>query len=107
MIASSTASRIAVPTVSECATDDMLRDAILNGLRQSGYRALARVQCEVVGGTVALSGVVPSFFLKQIAQTIIMRMSGVTRLTNRLEVQSSSAGSGLSVSHRGLEKLAS
>lgn len=107
MIASSSASGIALPSVSERGMDDMLRDAILNGLRQSGYRALSRIQCEVMGGTVALSGVVPSFFLKQIAQTIIMRMSGVKRLTNQLEVHSSSGGSGFAVSHRGLEKMAS
>ena len=85
----------------------MLRDAILDGLRQSGYRALSRVQCEVVGGTVALSGVVPSYFLKQVAQTISMRMSNVKKLTNHLEVLSSSEDSGFSVSHRALEKMAS
>ncbi len=107
MVASSTASGIALLPESERGTDDRLRDAILNGLRQSGYRALARVQCEVVGGTVALSGVVPSFFLKQIAQTIIMRMSGVQRLTNHLDVPSSSGDSGFSVSHRALEQMAS
>lgn len=107
MIAASTASGIALLPIPERGTDDMLRDAILNGLRHSGYGALSRVQCEVVGGTVALSGVVPSFFLKQIAQTIIMRMSSVKRLTNHLEVQSPSGDSGFSVSHRAIEKMAS
>jgi hypothetical protein len=42
-----------------------------------------------------LSGVVPSFFLKQIAQAILLRVDGVKGLTNHLEVQSPHCGPGL------------
>jgi osmotically-inducible protein OsmY len=89
VIATSTNSDIAFLPASEPGVDGLLRDAAIEGLRRSGYRALSDVQCEVMGGMVALSGVVPSFFLKQIAQAIILRMVSVKGLINHLEVQTS------------------
>lgn len=56
-------------------------------LRQSGYVALRRVQCEWQNGVIALGGKVPSFFLKQMAQTLVSQVEGVRRVENRIKVQ--------------------
>jgi len=100
IIATSIDSGIALLPASERGTDSLLRDAVIQGLRRSGYRALSDVTCDVTDGVVSLSGVVPTFFMKQIAQTIILRMGTVERLANQLEVQSSYCESSLSESHQ-------
>jgi hypothetical protein len=107
MISTSTLSETVILPASVRGADDHLQDAIIQGLRCSGYRALSDVQCDVMGDVVALSGIVPSFFLKQIAQTIILRMGSVKRLKNHLEVQSTSYDSGFSEPHQDFEKIAS
>jgi hypothetical protein len=53
----------------------------------SGYRPVALLDCEVIQGVVVPSGVVPSFYMKQIAQTVILRLESVNGLENRVEVQ--------------------
>jgi osmotically-inducible protein OsmY len=107
MMATSASSAIGILPASERADDGLLRDAVLQGLRHSGYRSLFNVQCDVTDGAVALAGVVPSFFMKQIAQTIILRLGGVNRLANNLEVRSAFRDADPSESHREFEKLAS
>jgi len=66
--------------------DHELREAVIQGFRQSGYRSLSNIECEVSGGMVVIFGVVSSFFLKQIAQTIILRF-GQVEVKNNLRVQ--------------------
>lgn len=55
-------------------------------LRNSAYLALRRVQCEVHGGTATLNGRLPTYFLKQMAQTIVAQMEGVNAIINHIEV---------------------
>jgi len=55
-------------------------------LGRSGYRSLQRVHCEYVAGTLTLRGQVPSFYMKQVAQTVVKSLRGVTLIDNRLEV---------------------
>ena len=55
-------------------------------LRATGYVALATIECEVVYGEVILHGVVPTYYLKQLAQTIVLNQPDVTRVQNRLQV---------------------
>jgi osmotically-inducible protein OsmY len=69
-------------------SDRLIREAAMRGLRHSGYRALAKVRCDVTDGVVCLSGAVPTFFVKQIAQTIVLRLGGLKQLANQLEVES-------------------
>lgn len=57
-------------------------------LAESGYPPLARIECEAVQGTLVLSGVVSSFYLKQIAQTVVMQLEAAHGVENRVEVQS-------------------
>jgi len=59
-------------------------------LRASPYAALRGVCCCRQGGCVVLCGTVPSFYLKQVAQCVLLKRWGAAvRLENRLEVASS------------------
>lgn len=60
---------------------------VMAALRSTGYRLLANLQCEVQDGIVKLSGSVPSFFLKQMAQSVVLRLDQVKRVENSLEVR--------------------
>src|ERR1035438_6315928 len=89
MVATSSTSEIASPPkVLEPGDDCPLREAVIRGLRNSGYSSLSRIQCEVLEGEVVVGGVVPSFYLKQMAQTIILRI-GQIKVKNNLYVQDS------------------
>ena len=55
-------------------------------LRQSGYLQLHLVSCEFHEGVLTLRGRVSSFYLKQVAQTLIRGLDGVGEINNRLEV---------------------
>lgn len=66
--------------------DDRLRAAALGLLRRSGYSPLARLNCEVRDGRAVLSGVVPSFYPKQLAQALLLRLGEPQGVKNLLEV---------------------
>jgi osmotically-inducible protein OsmY len=53
----------------------------------SGYASLLFVDYEVEQDRVVLRGRVPTYHLKQIAQSVIQRVPGVSRVDNRLVVQ--------------------
>ncbi len=58
-------------------------------LRRSGYPFLRSVKCEVHSGVMVLSGSVPTFHLKQMAQELASHTPGVRQIENRLHVTSS------------------
>jgi osmotically-inducible protein OsmY len=64
----------------------LLRSAVLAALRGSGYRSLWNVDCQVQDGLVILSGAVPSFYLKQVAQSLILRLDRVKEVRNTVRV---------------------
>ena len=55
-------------------------------LRKSGYHQLQLISCEFHEGVLTLRGRVSSFYLKQVAQTLINQLDGVGEVNNRLEV---------------------
>jgi hypothetical protein len=55
-------------------------------LRQSTYPDVRRLRVQVSEDTVILSGIVPSFFLKQIAQESLRSCLGGRRLINKVVV---------------------
>jgi osmotically-inducible protein OsmY len=55
-------------------------------LRESGYHQLSVVSCDFHEGVLTLRGKVSSFYLKQVAQTLIRRLQRVAEVNNRLEV---------------------
>lgn len=66
--------------------DGRVETAARRALNGSGYRDLARVRCHAQGGTVVLSGRVASFYMKQLAQAVLLRLEAVAAVVNRLEV---------------------
>jgi hypothetical protein len=67
---------------------ELLRDAVIAALRSSGYRHLRNLECKVREDLVILMGVLPSFYLKQVAQTIVMSVDQVREVRNAVEVES-------------------
>jgi osmotically-inducible protein OsmY len=73
------------PTVAIYSADAVAEEAerILMG---SPYRHLRRVRCSYHDGILTLHGHVPSFFLKQMAQSVVSRVDGVRRVNNEIKV---------------------
>ena len=59
-------------------------------LRNNSYLALKNVSCEYNEGVLTLRGCLPTYYLKQIAQTAVARVAGVERVNNEIEVITSS-----------------
>lgn len=55
-------------------------------LSQSAYYALRYLSCQDHEGIVTIIGRVPSYYLKQVAQTIVSSIEQVGGVINRLEV---------------------
>ena len=63
-----------------------LRDRARTHLRQSPYHAVRRVNVDERQGVLTLSGLLPNFFLKQMAQTAVAKIDGVKSIVNRIDV---------------------
>jgi hypothetical protein len=71
-----------------CGTEDEgIRIAALKLLQSSGYTALLRLRCEVTDAVVIVHGILPSYYLKQMAQTILQRLEGIQSVMNLVEVR--------------------
>jgi osmotically-inducible protein OsmY len=60
--------------------------AATSRLRKSDYHELHLISCAFHEGVLTLRGRVSTFYLKQVAQTLIASLEGVERINNRLEV---------------------
>jgi len=56
-------------------------------LRESPYVALRHVQCRCAGGVLTLTGEAPTYYTKQIAQTILQDLENVSQIDNRIVVR--------------------
>lgn len=65
---------------------DLLESQILRTLTESGHAQLRQVQVAISGAEVALLGRVPTYYLKQLAQSLVLSIEGVESLRNELEV---------------------
>jgi hypothetical protein len=65
---------------------DELRERVVRALSSLGYPSLASVDCEVASNRVILSGYLPSYHLKQMAQVVALRVTGPGRVDNRVVV---------------------
>jgi osmotically-inducible protein OsmY len=70
-------------------TDASLSHLVKQTLRETHYAALQRIRCHVLHGIVELSGDVPSFYSKQIAQEVLLNLDCAPRIENRLHVRCS------------------
>ena len=68
---------IAEQSVSTCAK---------SRLDRSNYRELREIECDSTGTTLILRGRVSSFYMKQMAQTLVHNLEGVHKIINRLDV---------------------
>jgi osmotically-inducible protein OsmY len=59
-----------------------------NRLRCNSYLALKNVHCEAPAeaDVVVLRGCLPTYYLKQVAQTVVAAVDGVRRVENRIQV---------------------
>jgi len=77
-----------VPLVSDLGKDSSapLVSAAHERLLRSAY-PLREVRCECREGRFVLAGRVSSYYLKQVAQSLVFGLPGVELLVNRIEVE--------------------
>ena len=63
-----------------------MAERITRALRQTGYTALGEIKVAIHRRDVRLSGQIPTYYLKQIAQTTVLAIPGVQHIDNDLEV---------------------
>src|SRR5580704_8171852 len=57
--------------------DRSIRETVNKVLFETGYAPLRRIRCDVSDGVVKLTGNVPSFYVKQLAQTAVLRVEQI------------------------------
>ncbi|MCH9655463.1 MAG: BON domain-containing protein [Planctomycetes bacterium] len=67
--------------------DNQLIARIRRVLRSSGYAALSQIRVSVEQGNVRLEGQIPTYFLKQVAQTQVLALEEVRFVSNHLIVE--------------------
>ena len=70
--------------------DRQLYNEVAYALASSKYTSIRRLSCSVSQGVVELSGTVPSFYLKQLAQAAIMQLSSEAMVRNLVQVSDES-----------------
>jgi hypothetical protein len=88
--------------------DDGVHFAASKLLQSSSYAALRGLRCEVMETVAVVHGVVPSYFLKQMAQSVIRRLDGIQSVMNLVEVRAAKGPQDnrlLCESHVGSEKI--
>ncbi len=61
--------------------------AAKSDLKRSGYHPVRSVTCHYDNGVLTLRGRLPSFFLKQVAQSVVRhRLEGLVTIDNQVEV---------------------
>jgi osmotically-inducible protein OsmY len=84
--AESTEVRSASPNAGGAGARTDIHQAVQSQLQRSPYRALRFVAFHIHEGTAVLTGKVPSYFLKQMAQHLVGQTQGVSRVRNELSV---------------------
>ena len=68
--------------------DDLLSQYVERALRSNGHIHLRCLEVSVRTGQVVLSGRVPSYYVKQVAQAVALAVCGVRTVRNELTVTS-------------------
>ena len=88
MISSANPSHVltySVPSHTQVRHHDVAQQA-QRRLSSSDYYSMRSVRCEYHEGVLTLRGRLPSFYLKQIAQTLVVSVHGVETVSNRVDV---------------------
>ena len=75
---------------SPAAMDSEMMAAAESHLRRHPYLALRNISCECHHGQLTLRGCLPSYYLKQIAQTVVAKIDGIAGIRNEIKVVGSS-----------------
>ena len=67
-------------------TSGEIRLAAEDALRNAGYAPVAELHCEVIDDLLLLTGELPSYYLKQIAQEAILRTGAASQVRNLVSV---------------------
>lgn len=62
-------------------------DSVRISFEKVGYPQLSAVECVIEEGQIRLTGVLNSFYLKQVAQSVAMKASGIRLIDNQIEVR--------------------
>ena len=64
-----------------------LEDRVRISFEQLGYPQLNAIKCIAEGDQMLLTGVLNSFYLKQVAQSVAVKIPGVRDVRNEIEVR--------------------
>jgi osmotically-inducible protein OsmY len=76
----------AAPLLLQCLEDLRLAERVERALGATGYGPLRGIAVTVQARVVILAGRVPSYYLKQVAQTTALAVPGAHQVRNDLEV---------------------
>lgn len=71
---------------------DELQACAQASLRACPYREVQKITCLFHNGALLLQGTVSSFYLKQIAQTVLMHVEGARHIVNAIQVRATNVG---------------
>lgn len=71
-----------------CANTNDVAETAQQRLRECSYSSLRGVNCRYHEGVLVLTGVVPTFYMKQMAQTLMRNLDQVELIDNRIVVSS-------------------
>jgi hypothetical protein len=77
----------------ECDQVPGLAELAESRLRCNSYLALKNVSCEYQQGRLILRGLLPTYYLKQLAQEVVARIDGAIQVVNEINVLDSVAAS--------------
>lgn len=69
--------------------DQKIVDQACQALRTSGYTQLRHLQVSFEHGRMTLQGQLPTYYLKQVAQSVIQDVAGVREIDNDVKVLTS------------------
>jgi len=61
--------------------------ALQKQFRTSAYWSIRQLVCEIDSEQIVLRGTVPTYYLKQVAQSLALKAIGIERLHSDIEVQ--------------------
>ena len=64
-----------------------LEDRVRLSFEQMGYPQLNAIKCTADGDRMLLTGVLRSYYLKQVAQSVAVKIPGVREVRNEIEVR--------------------
>ncbi len=66
--------------------ETQLAENVYLALRNAGYAQLQNLKVQVDGRDVILQGRLPSYYLKQIAHHVVLAVTGVQRIVDKIDV---------------------